>query len=211
MVLKRSMIPNMMTVSRILLAPVIFLLLFVPSFTARFTAFILFLIAAFSDLWDGHLARKYGWITDFGKVFDPIADKLLLVAMLAAFYILTRPAQSMTLPVIGDFPLWVLLVIFGRELLITAIRSLAARRGVVIPVGRAGKLKAWFQNIFIGATILWFAVMPIAQSMSWSGSLWGAWQVLHSTVLLVTLVIAVILTVYSMAVYLSEWRRLVRL
>jgi CDP-diacylglycerol--glycerol-3-phosphate 3-phosphatidyltransferase len=203
------MLPNIITVTRILLTPLILFLLFVPSFVARFTAFILFLIAAISDLWDGHLARKHGWVTDFGKVFDPIADKLLLVTMLVAFYILTRPARSLTLPVIGGFPMWLLLVIFGREFLITAIRWLAARRGVVIASGKAGKFKAWFQNIFIGATILWFAELTITPSKSWSGSLWEAWQVLHSTVLLVTLVIAVILTLYSMAIYLWEWRRLV--
>jgi CDP-diacylglycerol--glycerol-3-phosphate 3-phosphatidyltransferase len=149
------MLPNIITVTRILLTPLILFLLFVPSFVARFTAFILFLIAAISDLWDGHLARKHGWVTDFGKVFDPIADKLLLVTMLVAFYILTRPARSLTLPVIGGFPMWLLLVIFGREFLITAIRWLAARRGVVIASGKAGKFKAWFQNIFIGASARW--------------------------------------------------------
>jgi CDP-diacylglycerol--glycerol-3-phosphate 3-phosphatidyltransferase len=210
-VLKRSTLPNLITVTRILLAPVIFYLVFVPSFNARLFAFVLFLVAAFSDLWDGHLARKYGWITDFGKLFDPIADKLLLVATLVPFYLLTRPAQAMTMTVLRSFPLWVLLVILGRELLITVIRSVAARRGVIIPAGKAGKLKAVFQNIFIGATILWFAVLTMAQSRSWSGSVWAAWQALHSTVLIGTLVIAVVLTVYSMAVYLWEWRRLVRL
>ena len=209
--LKRSTLPNLITVTRILLAPVIFFLVFVPSSTARFWAFVLFLVAAFSDLWDGHLARKHGWITDFGKLFDPIADKLLLVATLVPFYLLTRPTQAMTLTVLRSFPLWVLLVILGRELLITVIRSLAASRGVVIPAGKAGKLKAVFQNIFIGATILWFAVLTMAQSRSWGGSFWAAWQALHSMVLITTLVIAVVLTLYSMAVYLWEWRRLVRL
>jgi phosphatidylglycerophosphate synthase len=66
------------------------LLLFVPTFTARFIAWLLFLIAAFSDLWDGHLARKYGWISDFGKLVDPIADKLLLVTTFVPFYILSH-------------------------------------------------------------------------------------------------------------------------
>jgi CDP-diacylglycerol--glycerol-3-phosphate 3-phosphatidyltransferase len=117
----------------------------------------------------------------------------------------------MTLTVLRSFPLWVLLVILGRELLITVIRSLAARRGVVIPAGKAGKLKAVFQNIFIGATILWFAILTMAQSRRWGGTLWTAWQALHSVVLVTALVIAVVLTVYSMAVYLWEWRRLVRL
>jgi CDP-diacylglycerol--glycerol-3-phosphate 3-phosphatidyltransferase len=210
-VLNRSTLPNAITITRIALAPVIFLLIFVPTFTARLTAFGLFLVAAFSDLWDGHLARKYGWISDFGKLWDPIADKLLLVATLVPFYILTRAEQPLYMPVIGSFPLWVLLVILGRELLITAIRSLAAGRGVVIPAGKAGKLKAVFQNIFIGAAILWFAILTMAQERRWSGVFWESWQALHSVVLVLTLVIAVVLTVYSMVVYLWEWRRLVRI
>ena len=81
----RSALPNIITVARILLAPVVFALLFVPSFTARFVGWILFLIAAFSDLWDGYLARKHGWISDFGKLLDPIADKLLLAATFLPF------------------------------------------------------------------------------------------------------------------------------
>ena len=95
MVLRPSTLPNLITVARIVLAPVIFILLFVPTFSARLVAFVLFLMAAFSDLWDGHLARKHGWISDFGKLVDPIADKLLLAATFLPFYILShRPAVS---------------------------------------------------------------------------------------------------------------------
>lgn len=207
--LSRSTLPNAITVTRIVLAPVIWQLLFIPTLTSRLSAFVLFLVAAFSDLWDGYLARKHGWISDFGKLFDPIADKLLLLATMLPFYILShRPDPSTRLPVIDVFPLWVLLVIFGRELLITVIRSFAARRGVVIPAGRAGKLKAVFQNISVGTIILWFAVLTAAVQAGWSGSFWDAWQILHSAVLLVTLGIAVILTVYSMFVYLLDWRKL---
>jgi len=210
-VLTRSTLPNAITVARIVLAIVVFILLFTPTFTARLLAFILFLIAAFSDLWDGHLARKHGWITDFGKLFDPIADKLLLVATFVPFYLLSRgAADAMKFPVMGELPLWILLVVLGREALITLIRSLAARKGVVIPAGRAGKLKAVFQNIFSGTAILWYAVRTTAQDHGWSGSFWSGWQVFHGAMLLLTLVIAVLLTVYSMVVYLWEWRRVVR-
>jgi CDP-diacylglycerol--glycerol-3-phosphate 3-phosphatidyltransferase len=210
-VLSRSTLPNAITVARIVLAAVVFVLLFMPTFAARLLAFVLFLIAAFSDLWDGHLARKYGWITDFGKLFDPIADKLLLVATFLPFYLLSRSAsEALQLPLMGELPLWILLVVLGREALITLIRSLAARKGVVIPAGRAGKLKAVFQNIFSGTTIFWYALRTAAASRGWSGGFWSGWQVVHSAVLLVSLTIAVLLTLYSMFVYLWEWRRVVR-
>jgi len=210
-VLNRSTLPNAITVARIALTPVIFVLLFTPTFTSRFIAWLLFLAAAISDLWDGHLARKYGWITDFGKFFDPIADKLLLVATFLPFYILSRrPEDATSIPFFGVLPLWVLLVVIGREVLVTAIRSFAAKRGMVIPAGPAGKLKAVFQNIFIGTTILWFALRTAGEDHGWTGTLWDGWKIFHSAVLLVSLTIAVVLTVYSMIVYLREWRRTVR-
>jgi CDP-diacylglycerol--glycerol-3-phosphate 3-phosphatidyltransferase len=210
-VLARSTLPNAITVARIALAPVVFFLMFVPTFGARFLAWILFLAAAFSDLWDGYLARKHGWISDFGKFIDPIADKLLLVSTLLPFYILShRPTPEGRVAVIGTFPLWILLVILGREALVTAVRSVVARRGVVIPAGRAGKLKAVFQNIFIGTTIFWYALQTAALDNGWSGMVWDFWRGFHGFVLVVTLAIAVLLTVYSMLVYLWQWRRLVR-
>jgi CDP-diacylglycerol--glycerol-3-phosphate 3-phosphatidyltransferase len=208
---RRSALPNIITVARIVLAPLVFALLFVPTFTARFIGWILFLIAAFSDLWDGYLARKHGWISDFGKLLDPIADKLLLVATFVPFYLLSRREDAdAALPVLGTLPLWILLVIFGREALVTVIRSVLAGRGVVIPAGKSGKLKAVFQNIFIGTTIFWLALQSAAADHDWSGRPWELWQAFHSFVLLTTLAIAVFLTVYSLAIYLWEWRRLMR-
>ena len=208
---ERSTLPNAITVARIVLTPVVYVLLFVPTFTARFVAFLVFLAAAFSDLWDGYLARKHGWISNFGKLLDPIADKLLLVATLVPFYMISRRAEpDAALPLLGELPLWVVLVIFGREALITGIRSYAARGGVVIAAGKSGKLKAVFQNIFIGTTIFWYALQSAAHDHGWSGMLWERWQIFHGTVFVLTLAIALWLTVYSLVVYLYEWRRLLR-
>jgi CDP-diacylglycerol--glycerol-3-phosphate 3-phosphatidyltransferase len=210
MPLERSAIPNAITVARIALAPVVGFLAFVPTFTARLVAFLLFLVAAFSDLWDGHLARKYGWISDFGKLVDPIADKLLLVMTFLPFYILSHRADPYgELVAIGEMPLWILVVIFGRELLITIIRSIAANRGVVIPAGKSGKLKAVFQNIFVGTALAWLAINSAALTRGWYGmQAWTWWTWFHGFVFMTSLVIAVFLTVYSLGVYLWEWRRL---
>lgn len=211
--LQRSTIPNAITIARITLAPIVGLLLFVPTFTARFLAWLLFLIAAFSDLWDGHLARKYGWISDFGKLLDPIADKLLLVTTFLPFYLLshTRGDPYGQLVVVGALPLWILLVIFGRELLITVIRFLAARRGIIIPAGKSGKLKAVFQNIFIGTAIAWLAINATAVRAGWVGRQnWKYWTYFHGAVFVVSLAIAVFLTVYSLGVYLWHWRAVLR-
>lgn len=205
----RRTIPNVITVGRIALTPLIAWLIFVPTFTARLIAFILFLIAAFSDLVDGHLARKHGWISDFGKLLDPVADKLLLVTTMVPFYILShRPGEDAMLPFVGALPLWIVIVVLGREALITGVRGFAAKKGIVIPAGKAGKHKAVWQNIFIGTTIFWYALRSAAAHKGWHGAFWAFWQKLHGTVFMISLGVAVILTVYSLVVYLWSWRKL---
>src|SRR3954471_1098211 len=115
----RSTLPNAITVARIVMAPVVGYLLFVPTFTARFVGWLLFLVAAFSDLWDGHLARKNNWISDFGKLVDPIADKLLLVCTFIPFYLVSHgQGRHGRFVAIDKFPMCIIIVILGRELLI---------------------------------------------------------------------------------------------
>src|SRR5690606_5458144 len=77
----------------------------------------------------------------------------------------------------------------------------------VIAAGGSGKLKAVFQNIFIGTTIFWYALQSAALNQGWSGIWWERWQIFHGTVFVLTLAIALWLTVYSLAIYLNEWRR----
>ena len=95
-------------------------------------AFLVFVSAALSDLWDGYLARKHGWITDAGKLLDPVADKLLTVSTLVPFYVVShRPGAVNEIPWWGALPLWVLAVIFGARSSVTFFRGWALRRGSV--------------------------------------------------------------------------------
>jgi CDP-diacylglycerol---glycerol-3-phosphate 3-phosphatidyltransferase len=204
-------LPNLITIARIGLAVLVVPLLLMEQFTPRLIAFLIFLAAAFSDLWDGYLARSRGLITDLGKLLDPIADKLLLAATFLPFYFLShRESPDAPFPWFGGvLPLWIVLVIFGRELFITLFRGYAARRGVVIPAGQSGKYKAVFQNVFIGSSILWYALQAAARDHGWDGPLWAGWQVFHFAFSVLTLSVAVVLTVYSMIVYLWGYRSLV--
>jgi CDP-diacylglycerol---glycerol-3-phosphate 3-phosphatidyltransferase len=204
-------LPNAITIARILLALLVIPLLFLDHFTPRIIAFVIFLVAAFSDLWDGHLARSRGLVTDLGKLLDPLADKLLLAATFIPFYLLSNHLQRETgFPWFGGiFPLWIVLLVFGRELFITLFRSWAARRGVVIPAGPAGKYKTVFQSIFIGSTILWYALQALARTEGWRGGTWELWSSFHFWFSVVTLSVAVVLTIYSMGVYLWNYRSLV--
>jgi CDP-diacylglycerol--glycerol-3-phosphate 3-phosphatidyltransferase len=204
-------LPNIITIARIALAVLVIPLLFADGFAPRLAAFIIYVVAAVSDLWDGYLARSRGLITNLGKLLDPIADKLLVASTFVPFYILShRPDARTPFPWFGGvLPLWVLVVIFGRELFITLFRSYAARRGVVIPAGPAGKYKAFSQNLFVGASILWYALHSAAADHGWDGPVWRGWTAFHYGFCVVMLSVALVLTVYSMAVYLWNYRALV--
>lgn len=205
--LRRSLLPNVITVARIVIAPVIFLLVTIPAFGPRILAFALFIVAAVSDLWDGYLARKHGWVSDFGKLMDPIADKLLMVATLIPLYMISNPPEGLARwPLWGALPLWVVLVIFAREILVTAARAYAARRGTILPAARVGKHKAFSQNFFVGTALLWHALHRAAVERGWTGSLWEVWQAFHGGVLSLSLTVAVGLTIYSLVIYLRAWR-----
>lgn len=206
----RLTLPNLLTLGRILACPAVFTLVLLPSATARLFSFVLFLAAAFSDIWDGYLARKHGLVTDLGKLLDPLADKLLLAATFIPFYFLSHGGGEIgPLPWWGPLPLWVVLVIFGRELAVTAFRAWAARGGVVISAGKSGKWKALAQNLFIGGVLLWYPLQMLSVDRDWTGGFWRFWRQLHGGWIGVTLSIALILTVYSMADYFWSYRSLV--
>src|SRR5690606_24326981 len=120
-----------------------------------------------------------------------------LAATFVPFYLLShREGATAQFPWFGGvLPLWIVLVIFGRELFITLFRSYAARRGVVIPAGQAGKYKAVSQNFFIGSSILWYALPAAARANGWAGGFWRGWQQFHFAFSVFTLTVAVVLTV----------------
>jgi CDP-diacylglycerol--glycerol-3-phosphate 3-phosphatidyltransferase len=204
-------LPNAITLGRIVLAVLLTPMILTDSFAMRLGAFIVFLIAAFSDLVDGKLARSRNLITDFGKLADPLADKLLLASTFIAFYYLSHGGEPHTpFPWFGNvLPWWILFILFGRELFITVFRGFAARRGVVLAAGRAGKLKAVLQNVATGAIIFWYALWSAAREHGWDTRFWnGVWLPFHRVFAMVSLAIAVILTVWSLGVYLQSYRSL---
>ena len=204
-------LPNIITLARIASCPGLFFLAVAESTTARFGAFVLFVAAGLSDVWDGYLARKHGWITDIGKLLDPIADKLLLVATFVPFYIVShRAGVENRVPVWGTLPVWVLVVIFGRELFITLFRQWAQRRGVVIAAGRSGKNKTLLQSLFMGGLLLWYPLLLTATRRGWVEAAWWKPLALGLTgFIAATLAGALVLTVYSMIDYLWSYRSLV--
>jgi CDP-diacylglycerol--glycerol-3-phosphate 3-phosphatidyltransferase len=206
----RLNLPNILTVLRIAACPAVFFLALSGTVGTGLAAFALFVAASVTDLWDGYLARKHGLVTDIGKLLDPIADKLLVVATFIPLYMIShRGDAGAALPYWGALPMWVLVVIFGRELAITVFRSYAARRGHVIAAGQSGKYKAFIQNLFVGGALLWYPVLGMASSRGWEGGFWSLWTGFHGAWIGVMLLVALVLTVYSMFDYLWSYRTLV--
>lgn len=202
-------LPNAITLGRIVLAVLVVPLVMYDGATLRGLAFVVFLAAAFSDLWDGHLARSRNLITDFGKLMDPLADKLLLAATFIPFLLLGFAYEPQT-PFFINRWLYVaaVVIIFGREIFVTVFRQVAARRGVVLAAGKSGKLKAVFQNIFAGAAIMWYTLHSAARENRWEGRwFWeDYWVPFHTWFTILSLLVAVGLTVYSLMVYLKTFR-----
>jgi len=131
-------VPNLMTLGRILVIPVIVGLCFVPGPEARWAAVGCFILAALTDLLDGYLARRWQQTSDFGRFLDPIADKLLVAALL------------LSLAATGDITDWSLipaLLILSREIFISGLREFMGGHNIVVPVSLLAKWKTTLQLI----------------------------------------------------------------
>lgn len=221
-------LPNTISVARIVASPLLALLPFVPSVPVRAVAFLLYLVTAISDHWDGKIARARGLITDLGKVLDPLADKLLLVGTFVPMFLLQARAGDPLLgllPAVAErsaypfttwfveavwFPWWVLVLIVGREAFMTWFRGFAQARGVVIAAQRLGKWKAGFQYTWMGAAYCWFAVKLLLDQQGWHGPFAMFWARLLGGIGLVAMYVAFLLTLVSLGDYLMRHGSLLR-
>lgn len=122
---------NKLTLLRLILVPVFITFTIIDNVWMRLFALLIFIAASLTDLYDGYFARKYGVVTDFGKFMDPLADKFLISAAFISFVSMREL----------NIPPWMVVLIIGREFLITGLRSLAATKGEIISADRAGKFK----------------------------------------------------------------------
>lgn len=159
LVFNKKNIPNFLTIIRILLVPIIVIFLSInininvyhfeilannPNWSLTtnvnlnyLLAAILFVIVCLTDFLDGYLARKYNWITNFGKILDPIADKILVISVL------------ITLSIKLIIPWYLIIIIISRDLFVDGVRGFLATKNIVVPANFLGKLKTVFQMIAI--------------------------------------------------------------
>jgi CDP-diacylglycerol---glycerol-3-phosphate 3-phosphatidyltransferase len=205
-------LPNALTVARIALTPPVALLPFVESATARLVAFVLFVAAGLTDYFDGRLARSRRDETDLGKILDPLADKLLLLATFVPMYLLAQSQFPFLTPWgrVG-LPVWVIVVVLGREAFMAVFRQAAARRGVVIGAIGPAKWKTGMQLVWQGAAYFWFFAATLAMTQRWDNApAWQAFATFNGIVGVVTMVVALVMTVYSLWLYLRRYGGLLR-
>jgi CDP-diacylglycerol---glycerol-3-phosphate 3-phosphatidyltransferase len=137
-------LPNLVTMVRVVLIP--FVLMFIDNFNPlrSFIASLLYLIAAAGDFLDGYLARSRGQVSMLGKFLDPLADKLLVTAILVYMVAL------------GRVPAWVVVVTIARDLAVNGLRSIASAQGLVIAASDGGKIKTALQLVAIMMLLIYF-------------------------------------------------------
>ena len=141
-------LPNYLSLARIVIVPFLVVVLLTPvaerwfGMSGYVLAIIIFLAASFTDILDGHLARRRNQVSTLGKFLDPIADKLLVSA---ALIVLVEKHLA---------PSWAVVIILGREFIVTGLRSVAASEGIVIQAQSIGKLKMWAQCVAIVALLV---------------------------------------------------------
>jgi CDP-diacylglycerol--glycerol-3-phosphate 3-phosphatidyltransferase len=179
---------NRLTVSRLVLT-----ILFVAALNSSWVygctaALLLFLLAGITDFFDGEIARRYGSVTNFGKLMDPLVDKI----MMAAAFISLVP--------LGAIPAWAATTVVARDFLITGLRLMASARGQIMPAERLGKHKTSWQI----TTVIFFLVLLSARELKYAESAGGWWFRAWNQGGPILVWIAVIFTVYSGLRY--AWR-----
>ena len=139
-------VPNILTLSRMGLAGVLMALLAISFPFSKSLALIVFVVAGITDYLDGYLARNVYGVTSFGRLMDPLADKVMVCAAFVAFVELQL------------VPAWIVVIIISREFLVTGLRLLAASRGQIMSAGKWGKHKTVWQIIAISVLLLGLAV-----------------------------------------------------
>ena len=185
---------NRLTLGRLVMT-VLFVITLSTSWSyARSVALILFALAGISDYWDGEIARRYGIVTNFGKLMDPLVDKV----MMSAAFICLVP--------VGAVPAWVATIVVARDFLITGLRLLASSEGKILPAEALGKHKTTWQIVTVVFFLLLLSLRELQPGMEEAGWWQVAWRYGGNVLLWITIG----LTIYSGLGYLWRHRALVR-
>jgi CDP-diacylglycerol---glycerol-3-phosphate 3-phosphatidyltransferase len=189
-------LPNQLTVLRIILTPVFFFMFLSEDPLMKQISLGVFIVAALTDWYDGWLARKYNYITSWGKFWDPLADKILTSAAFFAFVF------------VNVIPLWMVILIVLRDFIITGIRAYADYKGILFRTSRLAQWKTFLQMTFLYYLLLVYAGMITPGIYSGNESLFEI--LFHETFIHVTMLIITIITLYSGISYFYKNRLLIQ-
>jgi CDP-diacylglycerol--glycerol-3-phosphate 3-phosphatidyltransferase len=193
----RMNLPNQLTCARLVLTVVFVAVMSSEWRFANTAALLLFIVAGITDYLDGAIARRCNLITDFGKLMDPLADKI----MMAAAFILLVPEHA--------FPAWVAVLIISREFAITGLRLLAASKGVVLPAEKLGKHKTVWQIVAVVFYLLLLSLAELERAGLLPAVLLTPWDIVWRYAGGVLIALVLILTLYSGLGYLWKNRALI--
>ncbi|HEX8534570.1 MAG TPA: CDP-diacylglycerol--glycerol-3-phosphate 3-phosphatidyltransferase [Allosphingosinicella sp.] len=165
-------LPNLLTLSRIFAVPILVFLLWKPSWWDYAITYVLYCLVGITDYFDGYLARTQGTVSRLGQFLDPIADKIMVAAVII---MLVSTRQASGVPIIHDFHIVPALIILLREIIVSGLREFLAGVQVSVPVSQLAKWKTTFQLVALGALIL-AGALPQWQWVHTVGlaSLWAA-------------------------------------
>lgn len=185
---------NKLTILRMLLAFVFMVCFSLNGLVAKILSLVVFTLAALTDLFDGTIARKRNMITDFGKLMDPIADKILVLSAFAAF---------LWMQLIKD---WMFMIIISRDILVTSLRLFALNKGKVLSAGKYGKGKTVSQMVVIFLILAFVIFKEVMKNFSTWNPTWETWfkQGIYYSMLII-----VVLTVHSGFSYFWNNRKII--
>ncbi len=193
-------LPNQLTIARLGLT-VLFVIAAYSGLSWGFTAAaLLFGVAAFTDFLDGHIARQRGLVTSFGKLMDPLADKVLMMSAFVVLMDLYRDGSTM--------PAWLVITILTREFLVTGLRLVASAQGAVLSADWLGKQKTIWQIVFASYLLVMHAAMR-ESLMAWVKPLFEIPFIGRRIMVPVLLTITLVVTVWSGLSYFWKNRQLV--
>ena len=156
-------LPNLLTLGRIAVVPVLVVCLLDESPLAGWLAAILFFAACLSDYYDGYLARKHHIVTTLGRFLDPLADKLLVTAILIMLVGMRREP---------NVPAWLVVILIGREFAVTALRAIASGEGIILPAEELGKYKMIFQMFALHGLLIHYVTWGVDFHLAGMYFLW---------------------------------------
>ena len=196
--LKKINFPNKLTLLRIILIPFFVIFMSLPQewVWPYYTGLVIFIVAAITDFFDGHISRKKNLITKFGKIMDPLADKMLVSA---GFILLTG---------LGVVPAWITAIIILRDFFVNALRMFGSDNGKDLAAGLSGKIKTIFQlvgvifgilGVALGSTNMFGEFISGAMAMN-------VWVLMANIGMTVSISVAVIATIWSMVDYIVRFK-----